>query len=321
LKAANVKLIVMGTGPFAVPMFQALLESPHAVLGLVTRPISDGGRRKDSANPMRDVALAANVPVLSPRDVNDPQFVAWLLEQRADLFAVCDFGQILSRDCLAAARLGGINLHGSLLPKYRGAAPVQWAVYQGEPTTGVSVIHMTPKLDAGPILAQAETAIGADETSQSLEPRLAELGAAAVMQALAMLTAWNGAEPLGRSQDPSQASRAPRLRKDQGRINWSEPARQIRNQIRAFAPWPGSYTLVPRDASESLRLIVHQAREADSPGPFPAGTVIRGGPGALVVACGQGALALSHVQPAGKRSMSIEEFLRGHPIPQGIRLG
>ncbi len=310
----------MGTGPFAVPSFQALLKSPNQVIALVTRPIADPGRRKDSANPMRDAAVAANIAVQSPANVNDSDFVAWLREQHADLFVVCDYGQILSAECLSAASLGGINLHGSLLPKYRGAAPVQWAVYNGDPVTGVSVIHMSPRLDAGPILAKIETLIGPDETTESLEPRLAALGPKAVLTSIELLDRWDGVSELGERQDTTLATRAPRLRKEQGLIDWSKSADQIRNQIRAFNPWPGSYTNIPRDQAQPLRIIVQEAEiVSSSPGPAP-GTVIEANSGRLVVACGAQALALIQVQPAGKRTMAVPDFLRGHPIQPGTQL-
>ena len=310
----------MGTGPFAVPSFQALLKSPNQVIALVTRPIADPGRRKDSANPMRDAAVAANIAVQSPANVNDSDFVAWLREQHADLFVVCDYGQILSAECLSTARLGGINLHGSLLPKYRGAAPVQWAVYHGDPVTGVSVIHMTPRLDAGPILAKLETPIGPDETTESLEPRLAALGPKTVLTSLELLDGWDGVSELGERQDTTHATLAPRLRKEQGLIDWSKSADQIRNQIRAFNPWPGSYTNIPRDHGEPLRIIVHQSEIVVWPPGAQPGTVLDSSSSQLVVACGVQALGLLSVQPAGKRLMAIAEFLRGNPIVPSSQL-
>ena len=171
------RLVMMGTGPFAVPTFRALLASPHEMLGLVTRPDKPAHRREKSpANPMREVALQHRLKVFEPESINSPEAQAWLGELAADLFVVCDYGQILSRDILSLARLGGINLHASLLPKYRGAAPINWAIYHGETETGVTVIHMTPQLDAGPCLVQHRTPIGPDETAPDLETRLAELG-------------------------------------------------------------------------------------------------------------------------------------------------
>jgi methionyl-tRNA formyltransferase len=319
-KGTNVRLIVMGTGPFATPSFRALLQSEHQVLALVTRPIADPGRRKSSANPMRDEADARHVEVLAPANVNDAEFVAELRRRQSDLFVVCDFGQILSAECLAAAQLGGINLHGSLLPKYRGAAPVQWAVYHGDSVSGVSVIHMTPRLDGGPILTQIATPLGPDETTEQLEDRLAQLGIEAVLQAIELLQGWDGVREIGQRQDPGQMTRAPRLKKEQGLIDWSLSANQIRNQIRAFTPWPGSFTHLCRATGEPLRVILHTAQvETDFPAADP-GTIVAADESRLVVACGQNALSLFTVQPAGKRSMSIAEFLRGNPVQVGGRL-
>ena len=178
----------MGTGPFAVPMFERLLAAQAKRIALVTRPDRPVHARGSAVrNPMRELAQKHGLPVFEPEDVNSAESREQLAAYAADLFVVCDYGQILSRDTLALARLGGINLHGSLLPKYRGAAPIQWAIYHGETETGVSVIHMTPQLDAGPVLVQRATPIGPTETAAELEPRLAALGADAVDDALAML--------------------------------------------------------------------------------------------------------------------------------------
>ena len=167
-RRTDLNLVVMGTGPFAVPMLESLLTSRHRVLGLVTRPDRPVHRRgKPPANPMRELAQHSGIDVFEPESINSPEAHAWLRERMADLFVVCDYGQILSREALALARLGGINLHASLLPKYRGAAPINWAIYHGEQETGVTVIHMTPQLDAGPALVQRRIAIGTSETAPS----------------------------------------------------------------------------------------------------------------------------------------------------------
>jgi methionyl-tRNA formyltransferase len=245
-----------------------------------------------------------------------------------DLFIVCDYGQILSRDTLALARLGGINLHGSLLPKYRGAAPIQWAIYHGETVTGVTVIHMTPRLDAGPCLVQKRMQIGPDETAMDLEPRLAELGVSAVLEAIELLESGRAGAAI--PQDPKLASKAPRLKKTDGLVDWSRSALEIRNQVRAFQPWPKTYTFWRRREGEPLRLIFEDVAVAadevvkvtlgghSRPAP---GTVICADRQSLMILCGQGALLPQIVQPAGKRSMSIGEFLRGHPVREGDQLG
>ena len=201
------RLLMMGTGPFAVPMFRALLSSDQQVVALVTQPLAPAaGRRSSVATPMRDAAAAAGLPILDPEDVNDAAVVSQLAGLQADVFVVCDYGQILSPAILAMPPLGAINLHGSLLPEYRGAAPINWALFHGRTETGVSVAYITPRLDSGPLLVQRRTAIGPAEDAVQLEARLAELGVSAVLDALGQLAAWDRRSPLGTPQDPRRAS-------------------------------------------------------------------------------------------------------------------
>ncbi len=310
------RLIMFGTGPFAVPTFEALIQSPHEVVALFTRPIADSGkRRKTAENPTRDVAIGAGLSVFDPKNVNDPESVEQLLNFKADLFVVCDYGQILSRNCLAASKLGGINLHGSLLPKYRGAAPINWAIFQGDPVTGITIIHMTSKLDGGPCLIKAETEIGPQETAEQIEPRLAKLGVGPVLQAVDILENWDGNSPIGQSQDPAQATRAPRLKKSDGKINWSRSAVEIVNQIRAFQPWPGTFTIWNNETlKQPLRIIIHQAtalpEQNPSSGKVPGSVLVADGTD-LIIQTGSGQISIETLQPAGKRVMPISDFLRG----------
>ena len=346
------RLVVLGTGPFAVPMFQSLLSSSHDIAALVTRPTpASRGREKVALNPMRDLAQSRGVAVHEPASVNAPEGIELLKRLQPELLVVCDYGQILSREALAIAPLGGINLHGSLLPKYRGAAPVHWAILNGDAETGVSVIHMTPRLDGGPILATRRTPIGPEETMPDLEARLADLGIEPVHEAIAMLEKWDRTSPLGMPQDPSQATQAPRLKKEDGAIDWTESAEQIRNHIRALKPWPGSYTFWQRSGQEALRLVVDRAevergRRTEDRGQE---TEVRGQgsesvpgteysvlstkastePGRILVAdgkrlhvaTGNGVLSIVTLQPAGKRHMAVDEFLRGYPVRAGDRFG
>jgi methionyl-tRNA formyltransferase len=271
---------------------------------------------------MREVAEQHGLGVLSPADVNDEAAQGELASLRPDLFVVCDYGQILSAQTLAVAPQGGINLHGSLLPRYRGAAPVNWAVITGDTETGVTVIHMTPRLDAGPCLARSATAIDPDETAEELEPRLAELGVRAVEQALDLLAGWDGVAPVGDAQDATQVSRAPRLKKADGRVDWSRSAEQIRNQVRGLKPWPGTFTSLSRASGEPLRLLLEDVSVVETEGrQEPPGTILACDSRRLIVAAGQGGLSLDRVQPAGKRVMDIAEFLRGHRLQVGDRLG
>jgi len=324
LPPSALRLIVMGTGPFAVPMFRATLDSPHQVLALVTRPDRPAHRRDEKPfNPMRDVARERNLEVFEPDSINSPEAQAWLNGKSVDLFVVCDYGQILARETLALARLGGINLHASLLPKYRGAAPINWAIYNGETETGVTVIHMTPQLDAGPALVQKRTPISPSETAPELEARLAEIGAGAVLEAIELLA--SGGQLGAAAQDSKLASKAPRLKKEDGLVDWSRSAKEISDQVRAFAPWPKTYTFWHRAGHEPLRLILERVEPATIPAARAdmanPGSVIQADDQGLVVACGKAALRIKSLQPAGKRVMSAGEFLRGHPLKSGEKLG
>jgi methionyl-tRNA formyltransferase len=343
------RLAVLGTGPFAVPMFQSLLDSPHEVLALVTRPTPPPRpREKAPPNPMRDLAEQRSLAVHAPEKINSDEGRRLIASLAPELLVVCDYGQILAADVLGLVPLGGINLHASLLPKYRGAAPIHWALLNGEVETGVSVIHMTPRLDGGPILAARATLIGSDETQPELEARLAQLGIEPVHEAIAMLSHWDKATPIGLAQDSSHATSALRLRKEHGAIDWSRTAEQIRNQVRALKPWPGTYTFWHRPGEEPLRLAIDQvsvlgrgyqaairgaglAPEVTSlapaghlpPDPLehqPGHIVVCDGK-QLIVATGEGGLSILALQPAGKKVMPVDQFLRGYHLRVGDRFG
>lgn len=317
MEEPHLTLVMMGTGPFAAPLFRALLAGRHRVAALVTQPLRSARAGELPTNPMREIAAEHRTPILDPESINTDEARADLERLTPDLLIVADYGQILSAATLAVARLGGINLHGSLLPKYRGAAPINWAIFNGDAETGVTVIHMTPRIDAGPTLAQACTPIGTDETAVDLERRLAELGAPLVMRAIDDLVAGR-ISPL--PQDPAQASPARRLRKTDGAIDWTRSAAAIRNQIRALDPWPRTYTFWHRPAGQPLRLILGRTSVCAAAGAEPGGTVTHVG-NELVVATGEGALRIHELQPAGKRMLAAGEFLRGYPVKVGERLG
>jgi methionyl-tRNA formyltransferase len=317
------KLLVLGTGPFAVPMFSALLDSVHDVAALVTRPTQAArGRHKAPVNPMRDAAERRGLTVFDPDDINSDAGQRIITAQAPELLVVCDYGQILAAETLSRIPLGGVNLHASLLPKYRGAAPINWAILRGETETGVTVIHMTPRLDAGPCLVQRRTEIGPSETAVELEARLGELGISAVLDAIEILAAWDRTSPIGQVQDSAGATRARRLRKEDGEIDWSSSAAKIRNQIRALKPWPATYTHWQRPGGESLRVIIDDASvvggTADAVAP---GSVAYADATSVHVATGDGLLSIDRIQPAGKRAMGIDEFQRGHRIEPGHRFG
>jgi methionyl-tRNA formyltransferase len=338
------RLIMLGTGPFAVPTLQRLYESRHSVSLVVTGAVHPHrGKGRAPATPMRDLAHEHGTPIFDPEEINSESARHRLSGCKADLLVVCDYGQILSSATLATAQLGGINLHASLLPKYRGAAPINWAIYHGETETGVTVIHMTPRIDAGPCIAQARTPIEPDETAAELETRLAEMGAWLIRRTIDLLGAG---ELEALPQDPALASKAPRLKKTDGLVDWSRPAAAIKNHIRALEPWPKSYTFWHRPEGPPIRLILGPVAVIDpelAPGALilddsswgKGATALDESPGAgsksgmvleardktLIVAAGRGAVALQSVQPAGKRMLGIEEFLRGYHVQPGDRFG
>lgn len=310
------RLVMLGTGPFAVPTLRQLVASSHEVLRVVTRP--PRGRRPE-APPMQVAAEELGLPLWQPETVNSEEAVAELASLKPDLLVVCDYGEILKPAALAVAPHGGINLHGSLLPKYRGAAPVQWAVLNGDAETGNTVIQMTAGLDAGPCLGIDVLPIDPDESAGTLEARLAARGGNLVLTVIDALAAGTAT---GIKQNRAQASKAPRLEKEHGAIDWSRDAQAIKNQVRALDPWPRAYTSWQRGTGEPLRLILHRTSVV-SPSPNPAadpGTVLEAGP-RLLVATGAGALEILALQPAGKRVMEAAEFLRGYQLPLDARLG
>jgi methionyl-tRNA formyltransferase len=315
------RVIMLGTGPFAVPTLRALAISTHEVLLVVSRP--PHGRNAE-ASPLQSAGEKLGLEVWCPPTVNAAEAQSRLASLAADLLVVCDYGEILRPETLATAKLGGINLHGSLLPKYRGAAPVQWALLRGESVTGNSVIHMTPGLDAGPILAQQRTPIDPDEDAAQLEKRLAEMGAQAALEVIEALESGK-AQPM--IQDSAQASKAPRLKKEQGAIDWSRPAQDIKNQVRALRPWPRAFTFWHKTGAAPTRLNIDRVNIVTGPLPMgdsnetqTAGAVLES-TSRLIVATADASLEIRELQPAGKRSMSASEFLRGNQVQVGEWFG
>ena len=308
------RIVLLGTGPFAVPSLRALHNSKHEVLCAGSRP--PRGRRAKPA-PVTVAAEELGIEVWLPKTVNCDEAREKISTYDADLLVVCDYGEILKPPTLETTRLGGINLHGSLLPKYRGAAPVQWSVLNGDEETGNTVIQMTPGLDAGPALGVQRIPIDPDETAGELEDRMAQQGADLVLEVVKQL-ADGTTSPV--SQEKSEATKAPRLSKEMGQIDWSRSSQAIKNQVRALQPWPRAYTEWQRAEGEPLRLIVHEVQLVDSPATEMApGTICEVNDG-LLVSTGEGLLSLLTVQPAGKRAMRAEEFLRGNSVQVGDRL-
>ncbi len=311
---------MFGTGDFALPTFEHLIATGHKMVALVSQPDRPQGRKQELIpSRIKVTARERNVVVIQPESVNSQHVLAAIRELEPELLVTAAYGQILSAELLSIPRLGGINLHGSILPAYRGAAPVARAIQNGEVETGVTVIRMTPQIDAGGIVAVARTAIQPDETSGELEARLARLGAPLVVSAVAALAA--GAIPI-LPQDRANVTKAPKLRKEDGLIDWSKSANAIHNLARAMQPWPVASTTwhpIGSGRKEPLRIIVHAT--AIVPGHGTPGEVIEAGGERLVVATGDGAVALKTIQIAGKKPQSAAEFLRGHRVKPGDRMG
>jgi methionyl-tRNA formyltransferase len=320
------KLVMMGTGSFAEPTFLKLLDSPHPVVGLVTQPDRATGKERGSTRQarqgMKEIALERGIPVLQPESINTPEGAAALQALTPDLLVVAAYGQILSKDVLAVAPLGGINVHASLLPKYRGAAPINWAIYHGETKTGATIIRMSIALDAGDILAQEALDILPEETSGELEARLGPVGARLAGEIVERMAQGPVS---GSPQDKAKATKAPKLTKEHGLIDWSRPAAAVCNQIRAMQPWPTAYMYLHRLGSEPLRLIVqHAAVTAERPAiaALPGAVAKDADGNKLWVRAGDGTwIEIVELQPAGKRRMSAQEFLRGNAIPPDARFG
>lgn len=318
---------MMGTGLFAEPTFEALLTGGQHVVGLVTQPDRivgvQRGSTRQTGRGMKTIAQEHNLPVFQPESINTPEGVAGLKAFQPDLLVVAAYGQILSREVLSVPPLGGLNVHASLLPRYRGAAPIAWAIYHGETQTGVTIIRMSPSVDAGDMLAQEATPIGPDETSGEVEARLAVVGALLLLQVVAQMKTG---PVTGRKQDLALVTKAPKLTKDHGVIRWERTGPEVCHQVRAMQPWPTAFTWWQRPGQEPIRLILLRASArplaADEQGQ-PGDVLVK--PADLsrlyTVAGGGTVVAVQELQPAGKRRMTAEEFLRGHRPQAGDRLG
>ncbi len=304
----------MGTPDFAVPSLVGVAQSGHDLVGVVTRPDRPRGRGQQMQPTDVKAAVASlglDVPVLQPESLRDESFHAQLQALEPDLLAVVAF-LILPRSVLAIPKLGSVNVHPSLLPKYRGAAPIQWAIINGETETGVTIFQLSPRVDAGDILVQQRLVIGEDETAGELYERLKMKGAELLIRAIDGM-ADGSVMPM--PQTDEGLSRAPKLEKEDGGIDWSKSAGDIRNLIRGTNPFPGAFTLW-----RNKLLKVHRATVDTGMGE--AGAVIEAdGKRGLIVGTGEGVLALEEVQPAGKKRMSGADFVRGYRIEVGERFG
>jgi methionyl-tRNA formyltransferase len=307
-------VVFFGTPAFAVPTLEALLRSRHKVIGVVSQPDRPRGRgQKTGATPVKEAARAVGVPVLQPERLKEPAFQHALSSWQADLGVVAAYGRIIPDVIIETPRLGLINVHASLLPRYRGAAPVQRAVLAGDSETGVTIMRIVRELDAGPMFAKVVVPIGADATSADVEHELALAGAELLVDVVNQIAAGTARE---QPQDHALATYAPKITRDEGEIDWTKAAAAIHNQVRGLTPWPHAWTHL-----DHARLII--ARSAPEPSrdvAAPPGTIVEAGGDVLRVATGQGTLRVLSVQPEGRRAMSAREFLAGRRLTAGMRL-
>jgi methionyl-tRNA formyltransferase len=314
---ADLQIIFMGAAELSCASLESLLEAPgFRLLAVVTQPDRPKGREmKLRASPVKELALGRGLPVLQPERARDPAFLAELSRLAPDLIAVTAFGQLLPQTILDLPRYGCLNVHTSLLPKYRGAAPIQRAILNGEAQTGVTIMKMDAGLDTGPILAQEAAPIGPEDDSQTLHDRLGVMGARLLAQTIRQYVAGS-ITPI--PQPGTGSSCAPKLKKQDGRIPWTEPAPAVWNRVRALIPWPGAFTFLPSQP-QPLLLKVWRAEIVDASGA--PGQILQADKTGLVIACGRQALRLLSVQREGGRRMSGQEFLSGHPLQPGQTIG
>jgi methionyl-tRNA formyltransferase len=299
------RVLFIGTGEIGAPVLRWLIESPeHELIGVVTQPDKPVGREQRIEAPPIKAALAGNdVPILQPKRIKSEEAVAEIRALAPDVIVVMAYGQILPRAVLEIPRIACLNLHASLLPRHRGAAPIQASIVAGDRETGVAVMYMDEGLDTGDVMLETRIEIAPDETGGSLHDRLAEIAPGALQDALEKLEARTAPRI---PQDSSGATYAPKLEREQGRIDWSEPAALIERKIRAFNPWPGAFTILRDEAGTERKLKVYRASVVDSCSADPAN---------LVIPVRDGAVKLEEVQLEGKRRMSAAEFLRGYAAP------
>jgi methionyl-tRNA formyltransferase len=310
------RIVFFGTPAFAVPTLSALLESSHEVVGVVTQPDKPRGRgQRVTDAPVKALAVQRGLPVLQPERLGRDTFEEPFTALHGDLGVVAAYGKILPQWLLDTPQLGMINVHASLLPKYRGAAPVQRAVMNGEPETGVTIMRVVKALDAGPMMARVVRPIGPNDTSDVIERELAVLGAGLLVKVVDDLEAGRAQET---PQDEAQATYAHRLTKDEGLLDFSLPAGTIHNRVRGLRPWPTAYTF-----HCGQRIVIHHATISETPATgVDPGTVITAGRGGITVACGNGtAIDILQLQPEGRRSMSARDYLAGHGVLVGQRFG
>ena len=306
------RLVYMGTPDIAVPALEALIEAGHDVAAVVTQPDRAQGRHKELVPPpVKAAALAHGIPVLQPEKASDPDFIEELRIYEPELIVVMAYGQILKKSLLELPPLGCINIHASLLPKYRGAAPIQAAILAGEELTGVTTMYMDEGLDTGDMLLKETVNIDEAETAETLEVKLALAGGRLIVRTLDELAASR----LEREkQDDAASTYVKMIRKEEGQIDWNASALDIERRIRAFYPWPGTYTW-----HNGGRIKIYAADVMGMAGDAPAGTVVSAADGRIIVACGEGALNITSLQSEDRKRMDAADFLRGYRLSAGDR--
>jgi methionyl-tRNA formyltransferase len=308
-----VRIVFWGTPEFAIPALRAIADEGHDVAGVVTQPDRPAGRGRGVAqSPVKREALEMGVPVLQPERARGDEFMAQLRALEPELSVVVAYGQILKPEVLELPRFGSINIHASLLPELRGAAPIQWAVARGYRSTGVTIMRMEAGLDSGPMIVWAEEPILPDDSATELAQRLAAVGAEAVVEALALIESGQAVEEV---QDHSRATYAPKIERETARIDWTLPAEQVALHIRAMDEVPGAWT--PRGSRGAVKLF----RPRVSDGAGEPGAVLGADAEGVLVACGEGAVLVREVQPPGKRRMAAGEWVRGRGVAVDDRFG
>ncbi len=308
------RILFMGTAPFALPALALLIEQTYPLVGVVTQPDRPRGRGLAVVpSPVKVFAMEHRLAVYQPERLQEEGFLAIFRELAPDMIVLAAYGQLLTREIIDRQLLGCLNIHPSLLPKYRGAAPINWAIINGEKETGVTIIKMAVELDAGDIVLQDRVPIGADELCDHLHDRLARRGAELLVQAIEM-TVNGKARPF--PQDGTAATYAPRLRKEDGLIRWERGAAEIVNLVRGLSPVPGAYTFLD---GKMLKILAARRETGDTSG-VPAGTIVREGPELRVAAAGDW-VRLIDVQLENKKRMSLKDFLRGYQVRSGTVLG
>ena len=306
----------MGTPEFAVPNLRALLAGEDQVVGVVTQPDHPAGRGLTlRPPPVKELALSHNLPVLQPQSLKDPETLEQIRRWQADLIVVAAYGKILPKTVLSLPSYGCINVHASLLPKYRGAAPIQWAMLRGEKITGVTIMQMNERMDAGDILLQKTIPIAPDDTGKTLHNKLAPLGAQMLMETVALVKK-DELRPI--VQKAEEATLAPMIKKEDGCIDWTKRAEELECMIRAFNPWPSAYTSLE---GKLLKIFWARVIKEEPPSSLSPATVVRSTPSELVVLTGENFLALEEVQLEGKKRLPASEFLKGFAVKEGTLLG